>query len=251
MGKGILAKASLAAGILLLLDGLYVAITTNLNMGTALTLAAGALLTAWGIWREKIAALTAKGFIRIVKYAVLAGVLFLLGMILFLAAAARGDSMNYKEDAVIVLGAAVHGDQASRTLSHRLDQAVQYAEKNPRAMIVVSGGRGPQEEVTEASAMERYLMDKGISKQRIVKEERATSTYENFKFSREILDKHFKGAYTCVFVTSDFHLYRARSIGAAAGLEAKGLGAKTDWYNLPPSYLRESLAVVKFWMIKR
>ena len=118
-------------------------------------------------------------------------------------------------------------------------------------MIVVSGGRGPQEEVTEASAMERYLMDKGISKQRIVKEERATSTYENFKFSREILDKHFKGAYTCVFVTSDFHLYRARSIGAAADLEAKGLGAKTDWYNLPPSYLRESLAVVKFWMIKR
>lgn len=247
MAKKIITKIVLIAGVLLIADGLFLAITTNLNTGTILVLLAGAVLAAYGIWYKK----TEKGFLRIVKYVVAAGMIIMLCLMAFLAYKGHSGTVTYKEDAVIVLGAAVHGDQVSRSLAYRLDKTVEYAEKNPYALIVVSGGKGAQEAVTEASAMENYLVNKGIPKEKIVKEEKATSTYENFKFSLVQLDRHFKEAYTCVYITNSFHSYRAGEIANQTGIEAKGLGADTDWYYLPAAYMRESLAVVKFWLLKR
>lgn len=252
MAKKIITKIILIAGALLLTDGLFLAATTNINTGTALVLLAAAAFISYGIWYKKIETITAKGFLRIIKYAVLAALLFLLCLIGFLACQGQSNSLDYKEDAVIVLGAAVHGDQVSRSLAHRLDKAVEYSKRNTDAVIVVSGGKGSQEAVTEAAAMEAYLLGKGISQKQIVKEEKATSTCENFKFSKELLGSRFQGkAYTCVYITNDYHLYRAGKNADSAGLEAKGLGAYTDWYNVPSAYLRESLAVVKFWLLKR
>ncbi|MCQ4635719.1 YdcF family protein [Anaerovorax odorimutans] len=250
MVKKIVAKIIFIAGVLLLADGLLLAVKTNVNTGTILVLMAGAALAAYGIWYKKIERITAKGFPRIVKYAVLAVLLLLICLIGFLACQGHSDSVAYKEDAVIVLGAAVHGDQVSRSLAHRLDKAVEYSEKNPGALIVVSGGKGAQETITEAAAMEAYLVDKGIPQDKIVKEEKATSTYENFKFSRELLDGRFQErAYTCVYITNYFHVYRAGNMAKLTGIEAAGLGADTDWYYLPSAYLRESLAVVKLWVL--
>lgn len=249
--KKFLMKLIFAAGLLLIADGLFLTVATNINIGTVLTLLAGAALAAWPLLREKIAAVTERGVLKAVKYIVLTGAIFVVCLSLFLGYTGHRALVDYKEDAVVVLGAAVHGENVSRTLAYRLDKAAEYAEKNPGALIVVSGGKGAQEDITEASAMEQYLIDKGISRQRIIKEEKATSTFENFKFSKEILDRRFKDGYTCGYITSDFHLYRAGSIAKQAGLEARGLGSHTQWYNLPPSYLRESLAVVKFWILKR
>lgn len=84
------------------------------------------------------------------------------------------DTVTYEEQAVIVLGAGIKGNQVSRTLQLRLDKTIEYAQKNPNALIVVSGGQGPQETVTEACAMEKYLLENGIRAERILKEEQAT-----------------------------------------------------------------------------
>ena len=51
---------------------------------------------------------------------------------------------------------------------HRLGKAVD-ANRNYKAIIIVSGGQGPQEDITEALAMERYLKNKGIPQERIIK----------------------------------------------------------------------------------
>lgn len=233
---------------MLILDGLCAVFRTNLNAGTLLTLIAGAALAAYGIWHEKLHRITERGFLKAVRYVVLAGVCFVIGMVLFLAVNGTGSAVSYDEEAVIVLGAAVHGDQVSRSLAHRLDTAAAYAEENPETLIVVSGGQGPQESVTEASAMKNYLVAKGLDPDNIVMEEKATSTYENFRFSKEILDSCLEDSYTCAYVTNDYHTYRAGRIAADAGLDAQGLGAPTDWWYTPPSYLREILAVIKYWI---
>lgn len=97
--------------------------------------------------------------------------------------------------------------------------------------------------------MERYLVDKGIPKQFIIKEEKATSTYENFQYSKELLDEYYKKRpYQIAFVTNDFHIYRASLLAKAAGLNATHKHAPTAWYSLPMSYLREVLAVLKHWV---
>ena len=68
---------------------------------------------------------------------------FMLVIIGFLGIYGQHDNVTYQEDAVIVLGAGLRGDQVSLTLAQRLDAAIAYHEKNPRSVIVVSGDRGP------------------------------------------------------------------------------------------------------------
>src|SRR5699024_8835907 len=99
----------------------------------------------------------------------------------------RRDNSSYDEDVIIVLGCGIRGDMVSDQLARRLDAAIRYHTQNPDAMILVSGGQGPQESVTEALAMETYLIAGGIPSDKIIKEESSTSTYSNLLFSKEIL----------------------------------------------------------------
>jgi uncharacterized SAM-binding protein YcdF (DUF218 family) len=238
-------------GILILLYGIGFAMVSNFNMGVFMVLALGGLLTVCGIWPEQIKKITSHGIMKVVKYLIVLGLAFILGMTGFLMYQGSVDEVTYEEDALIVLGAAVQGDRVSSILAARLNEAADYAAENEEAIIIVSGGQGPQENLTEAAAMENYLMAKGLPQERIIKEEQATSTYENFKFSKEILDSKFGEEYTCAYVTNEFHCYRAGKIAEQAGLSANGVSVKTEWWKLPVNYMRESLAVVKFWILDR
>ncbi|NCU26351.1 YdcF family protein [Candidatus Nomurabacteria bacterium] len=64
----------------------------------------------------------------------------------------------------------------SPKLAKRLEAAIRYHTNNPDAMIVVCGGKGDQEDITEALAMERYLLSEGIPGDIIIREEKSTST---------------------------------------------------------------------------
>lgn len=249
--RKIIPPLMLIIGILLLINGIFTAIKTNINTGTALTLLGGIFFTLYGIRYEKIAVATSAGIKRSIKYMVWIIIAIAACMMAFIACTGHNDTVKYDEDAVIVLGASVNGDKVSRTLACRLDKTVEYSKKNQGALIIVSGGQGTQEDVTEGFAMEQYLIKKGIPEDRIIKEEKATSTYENFKFSKEILDNHFKEPYTCAYITNRFHLYRAGKLGEETGLNARKLGADMDLYFVPSCYFRETLAVIKLWILKR
>ena len=69
------------------------------------------------------------------------------------------------------------------TLARRLDAALAYLEENPKAYVVVSGGQGAGEDISEAEAMRRYLAARGIEESRILMEDKSMSTLENFLFS--------------------------------------------------------------------
>ena len=83
-----------------------------------------------------------------------------------------------------------------------------------------------------------------------MKEEKATSTNENMRYSKEILDTHFDGGkYKTVIITNNFHIYRGVAIAKIEGFEEVfHKHADLKWYNLVPCYLRESLAVLKMWV---
>lgn len=151
-------------------------------------------------------------------------------------------------DALIVLGAAVHDDRPSLVLQSRLDAAYEYATKNPNTIVVVSGGKGPSEKITEAQAMLDYLTKKGLPKERILLEDKAESSYQNFKFSKQILDSLLGDNYSCIFVTSDFHVFRSRLAAQKIGFsQISGLGAPPpNWYMLLNFYIREALALVSY-----
>lgn len=239
------------SGALLLADGLVVTLTGNLNLGVILTALTGAAVLCYGIFFEKV---NRPGPLRWLRNAGFAAVLFIVGMAVFLGSYGSADNVTYDEDVVIVLGAGVHGDVPSRHLVQRLEKALLYHEKNPDALILVSGGQGAQESVTEAFAMSEYLIRRGVPKDKIIMEEAAASTYENFKFSLNIINKNygarFGGEYKAAFITNDFHVYRAEKLAEKAGFKnITHMHANIDFYTYPQNYIRETLAVLKLWIL--
>ncbi len=238
----------LGSGILTI--GIFLLIFANFTLGNLLTFILGAFFMIWGIFEERIKELTEKGVLKYVKYAFLTLLCAGLLLVSFIAAYGSSDNATYKEDAVIVLGAAVRGEQVTLPLQYRLDKAVAYHEKNPDALIIVTGGKGLQEDVTEAYAMEKYLISKGVAKDKIIKEEMATSTEENMAFSKEIADRLFEEDYSVLVITNRFHILRSVTMAKNAGfLRVTHMGASLQWYNLISCYLRESLALLKLWVI--
>ena len=138
------------------------------------------------------------------------------------AGCAMGEEwMENGKDVLIVLGCAVRGERVSLTLKLRLDAALEYLEHSPNTAVIVSGGKGDGENISEAEAMKRYLVSHGVDEGRIITEDKSTSTWENFKFSKEILDERFPGA-SAAFVTTNFHVYRAGRVAIMNGIEAEG-----------------------------
>ena len=121
------------------------------------------------------------------------------------------DESDAPVSAVIVLGAGVNGETPSLTLRTRIDAAAAYLEEHPDVPVVLSGGQGPGEAITEAECMRRALVRRGVDESRLYPEERSTSTQENLRYSRAILEElGVDPAQRVAIVTSDFHLCRAR-----------------------------------------
>lgn len=155
-------------------------------------------------------------------------------------------------DAVVVLGAGVNGTQPSLSLYTRLTAALDYLEENPDVPVVLTGGLGYGEEITEARCMYDWLTARGVDPARLIMEEQAWNTAENFAFSKELLEEQgIDPAENLVaVVTNDFHIARSRLIAARQGYgHAFGVPAKLPWRHLEVNYyLRESFAMVKTWI---
>lgn len=146
-------------------------------------------------------------------------------------------------DVCIILGAQIRESGPSDVLQRRLDKAIGYLQQNPDTQVIVSGGQGSNEPVSEAQGMQEYLIARGIAPERIRMEDASASTWENLSFSAKLIDK---GSDRVVIVTNNFHVFRAVSIAEKQGYGAvQGLSADTHWGSLANNMLREFLGVVK------
>lgn len=244
MKNGIIRFIFSIIGALFILWGGFILITTNYTVGILFMIVIGVIFLIFGLFYHTINHITAHGILRVVKYIIVFGLCFIIGLSGFLFLFGSIDNVTYNEDAVIVLGCAVIDGQPSLSLANRLDAAIEYVDKNEDAIIIVSGGKGFQESVSEAEAMEKYLVERGIKPERILVEDMASSTYENMVFSKELLSERFDDKYTVAVITNDYHIFRAVNIAKSVGLDVNHYNAPTEWYNLIPSYLREAAAVV-------
>ena len=148
-------------------------------------------------------------------------------------------------DYVIIHGSGLlRGREVSKLLSDRLDKAIEVYHKDPTPPVMIpSGGKGGDEEISEAEAMENYLLDHGIPKDHIIPEDRSTTTRENLLFSKKIIDGLPGPRYTAL-VTSNYHVYRALSICRDIGLECTGIGAHVAPYYWPSALIREFAAIM-------
>ena len=162
----------------------------------------------------------------------------------FIIHAARGQAEE-PCDYLLVLGAKVNPGGPSLTLRSRIEAAYDYLTAHPDSIAILSGGQGPDEPMTEAKCMYDELVAMGIDPQRLWLEDQSTTTWENMKFSRTMLEEKTGAAPEKIaLVSSEFHLFRAQLFARRFGFDPVGVPASTRLPFLTVNYfLREAVAV--------
>jgi uncharacterized SAM-binding protein YcdF (DUF218 family) len=150
-------------------------------------------------------------------------------------------------DFVVVLGSGLlSGGRVPPLLASRLDRGravfASLAARGTDPLLIVSGGKGSDEQISEADAMAAYLVERGFPADRVVREDRSRTTEENLVNSRAIMERLRPGS-SCIIVTSNFHVFRAAMIARRTGVNGQVTGARTAGYYWPSATIREFAAV--------
>ena len=210
--------------------------------GTWIWPLAGALFALWGAAALLLALLDKrppKWFLVLFRSLLAAGLaLFLTAEVLILSH--MKDSPREEPDYLVILGALVDGRTASPALQSRIDAAADYLLAHPSVKAVCCGAAGPDEDISEARCIADGLTAAGIAPERLLLEERSSTTSENLSFAAKLLPGD---ASVCV-VTSNFHLFRAMMSARSAGFgEVSGLAAPFGGALLPHYLVREFMTL--------
>lgn len=225
-------------------------ISHQINIGIITGLVASLIFLLYGIKFKKINSALSKLWKKTFGKAVIITVCLCLTVGAVVGGYTLGHIVSYSKPAetqteyVIVLGCKVNGTEPGIFLERRLKKAQEYLEKNPTSIAILSGGKGTDEEISEAQCMYNYLTQKGISKDRLIIENTSTSTIENFRNSLEILDSQGIEINEITVVTNDFHEYRASRFAEECGLKAYPYPAPTSWTGYIPFTVREIYAII-------
>ena len=146
---------------------------------------------------------------------------------------------------VVVLGCKVRNGVPSLMLRRRLDTAYGYLAENEEVCVVVSGGQGADEIISEAKCMRDYLVGRGIAPDRIYMEDKSTTTDENLRFSHDIIAREGLPEHITI-VTDGFHQLRSDMKAKKLGMEAYNISAHTPWWLAPTYWVREWFGIAYY-----
>ena len=153
------------------------------------------------------------------------------------------------QDYIIVLGSGLlNGDEVPPLLQQRIQRGLtfqrkQQAKTGKLATLIFSGGQGPDEALPEGEAMRRFALTQGLAPAQAIAEPKSRTTLENMRFSKQIIDQRGPQLAHTIFVTNNYHTFRAGLYARQVGLKADGLGAHTAHFFLPNAVLREYIAI--------
>ena len=151
---------------------------------------------------------------------------------------------------VVVLGAKVNGTSPSISLNDRIRAAESYLKTHPDSIAVLSGGQGPDEGIPESECMFNELTKRGIPAERLWLESKSTSTWENLKFSLDIIEEKTGTRPTSIgLLSSEYHLFRAGLFAKDCGVEAIGIPAATSWPTIRLNYFLREVAGVWHYIL--
>ena len=184
-------------------------------------------------------------------------ILFTIGLVLFISVEGliiyNGHHVDKeKPDYLMVLGAGLSGTKISTSLLYSLVTALDFHELYPDVKIIVSGGQGEGEKISEASAMRNFLVDNGVDSSQIIMEDKSTNTYENFLYTKKILDEESEVKDpTVTVISNNFHMFRAKFLAKEVGINTLGYPAPSHKVSAVVFYVREFFGVIKAFVFKR
>lgn len=204
------------------------------------------------VMANQISILTDQRLFSIINYIfVFSTIIFVITMFIFFAVLLYAllylsipRKRNY--DYIIIHGSGlIDGDVVPPLLASRIDMGIklfQLAEK-PTVKVIASGGKGEDEKLSEAQAIYNYLIEKGVPKDKIIREDQSTTTYENLKFSKALACGEMNRP-IFAFVSNNYHVFRVAMYALRLKMRGYGVGSKTAIYYLPTAFIREFIAIV-------
>ena len=190
-------------------------------------------------------------------YRMIITTLFTIGLVIFIGIESiiiyNGHHHDtQKPDYLVVLGAGLRGRSISASLLYRLETALDFHDMYPDVKIVVSGGQGKGEDMTEALAMRNFLVDNGVDPSLIIMEDKSTNTYENFLYSKNVLEEEtVKEDFTITIISNNFHMYRAKFLAKEVGFNTHGYPAPSHKASALVFYVREFFGVIKAYIFRQ
>ena len=240
-------RLCLIVGLLCLLGAAVLTIAYGFTVGNAIALFFSIFFISLYFIYLKLSTFWRK----LTNVTLLVAALIIVVMFIFISVRGSKNTVTFNEDCVLVLGCGIKGETILPTLQLRLDKCLEYLQKNPYALVIVSGGQGRNEDISEAEAMKRYLVSKGIDAAQIIEENRSRNTQQNFQYSKEFIEKYFsEKSYSMVCITSNYHAYRAKKIAEKTVLTITQYNSGGIWYLYPSAYFREMLSIFKMWIFE-
>lgn len=252
---------TLLIAALLVVDAVFLMFSGMVNFGVVLPLCIGCglIVLRWKwqqfgrwrshrVWRQKVWALLW----------LLSGAWLLSVVLFFIFLQRTNDAANLTEKntaaikAIMILGSGSLKCSASPTLAARLDLGLKWAQRLPAAKVLVTGGKNWTLPCTEGQIMGDYLRAHGLAAERIIQEERSTTTYENLLFSKPLLEKNALTPHDGILiVSSDFHVLRASMVAHRLGWSSvQTAGATTPLYIRYNDWLREYFSFIKGFLLR-
>lgn len=133
-----------------------------------------------------------------------------------------------KCDVAIVLGAAANDNGVSEVYKQRLCHAVELYQNNNVVKIIVTGGTGEGNNLTDAFIARKYLESVGVPSDAIIEEDKSTITQENLENAKKIMDE--RGYNSALIVSDPLHMKRAMLLAKDVGINAFSSPTKTSAY---------------------
>lgn len=170
-----------------------------------------------------------------------------LGLVIFWGAIITAQLLSrpVKADYLIVLGAGLRQGKVPPVLAARLQQATACWRLNHNATIIVTGGILHGEQLSEAQAMAKYLINHGIPQDRIILEEQAMNTWDNLRNCQRLLQKQADPKQKIVVITSSFHIFRTFNYLRKLKLSWPLVSSKTPWKLQPLTVVRDYLGIIR------
>ncbi len=173
---------------------------------------------------------------------------------------AAGERTGPGPQVMVIFGCQVKPWGPSILLQDRLDTALNYLEDHPDMKIVVTGGKGDDEHISEAQCMYDYLTEHGVDGENIYMEDQSRNTWQNVNYTLELLESEVEAGRLAkpqgyVLVSSGFHLARIEMLWTRAGGQGENISTLAAPVSHRPSavqmFFREPLALVKSFVFDR
>ncbi|MGT2711607.1 YdcF family protein [Streptococcus oriscaviae] len=208
-------------------------LTNVLSLGLAI-----AVTLYWFVFPFVLQSLSSNNLFNLIFVYIGALISYLFGVSLLYTLSSFINFVNLfpkKLEYVVVLGAGLNKDKVTPLLASRIDKGIAVYKKHSGSKLILSGGQGHDELISEAQAMANYAQEQGVVAEDILLENQSANTEQNLKFSVALMKQNSRFA----IVTNYYHLYRALLLARKLKLKCIGYGAKTKFYFSLNVFIRE------------